>query len=110
MPTPWGRRRSLVLITFQPPAAEATWSTPAWLPELLHPLPWVWPRSALLVAQDDDLPAADVTLLAQLDVPKQVLPVSAKLPPLVTYRRKRTVYRTTPTGGVVVQEIEEEVG
>ncbi|MEZ4555469.1 MAG: hypothetical protein R2854_03280 [Caldilineaceae bacterium] len=107
-----GRRRSLVLITPQPPTAEATWSTPAWLPELLRIQAAGLAASALLVAQDADLPAADVTrtALAQLDVPAQVLPVSAKLPPLVTYRRKRTVYRTTPTGGVVVQEIEEEVG
>ena len=107
-----GRRRSLVLITPQPPTAEATWSTPAWLPELLRIQAAGLAASALLVAQDADLAAADVTrtALAQLDVPAQVLPVSAKLPPLVTYRRKRTVYRTTPTGGVVVQEIEEEVG
>ena len=107
-----GRRRSLVLITPQPPADAATWSTPAWLPELLRIQAAGLAASALLVAQDDDLPAADVTrtALAQLDVPAQVLPVSAKLPPLVTYRRKRTVYRSTPTGGVVVQEIEEEVG
>ncbi|MEZ4611517.1 MAG: hypothetical protein R2838_14995 [Caldilineaceae bacterium] len=59
-----GRRRSLVLITPQPPAAEATWSTPAWLPELLRIQAAGLAASALLVAQDDDLPAADVTRTA----------------------------------------------
>ena len=35
---------------------------------------------------------------------------TARLPPLLTYRRKRTVTVSTPTGGVIVREIEEEVG
>lgn len=107
-----GRRRSLIIITPQPPTDTSAEQAPSWLPGLLQIQAAGLSASTLLVAQDADRAAADVTrtTLAQLDVPTQVLPVSAKLPPLVTYRRKRTIYRSTPTGGVVVQEIEEEVG
>ena len=50
------------------------------------------------------------SLLSRLDVPAEILPVDSTLPPLLTYRRKRTVTVSTPTGGVIVREIEEEVG
>jgi uncharacterized protein (DUF58 family) len=107
-----GRRRSLIIITPQPPTDTTAEQAPSWLPGLLQIQAAGLRASTLLVSQDADRALADVarTTLAQLDVPTQVLSVSAQLPPLVTYRRKRTVYRSTPTGGVVVQEIEEEVG
>lgn len=50
------------------------------------------------------------SLLAGLDIPSQALPVGLKLPPALTYRRTRTVVRTTPTGGAIRYEVEEEVG
>jgi len=34
----------------------------------------------------------------------------AQLPPALTFRRTRRVIRSTPTGGVVTYEEEEEVG
>lgn len=49
-------------------------------------------------------------LLNRLDIPAEMLSVDVTLPPLLTYRRKRTVAISTPTGGVVMREIEEEVG
>jgi uncharacterized protein (DUF58 family) len=49
-------------------------------------------------------------LLNRLDVPAELLAVDTTLPPLLTYRRTRKDIVSTPTGGVVVREIEEEVG
>jgi len=48
--------------------------------------------------------------LAGLDISAQLLPVGVKLPPALTYRRTRRVVRTTPMGGVVTYDVEEEVG
>lgn len=106
-----GRRRSLLIITPQP-ATNPAHGDLAWVPELLQVQAAGLAAGALIVTQEQDEEAARATraLVAQLDVPAQVLPVTDKLPPLVTYRRKRTIYQSTPTGGVVVREIEEEVG
>jgi uncharacterized protein (DUF58 family) len=49
-------------------------------------------------------------VLARMDVPVQVLHAGAEMRPALTFRRTRTVVRTTPTGGVVTYEVEEEVG
>ncbi len=49
-------------------------------------------------------------LLNRLDVPAELLVVDSTLPPLLTYRRTRQDIVSTPTGGVIVREIEEEVG
>ena len=68
--------------------------------------------SVLLVSAPgaEEEAAARRRMLAQVNVPSQLLPVDAQLPPLITYRRTRTVVRSTPTGGVVTYEVEEEVG
>ncbi len=49
-------------------------------------------------------------LLLRHDIPLQSLPADAELPPVLTHRRTRTVLRTTPSGGVIARQIEEEVG
>ena len=70
--------------------------------------------SVVLVTLDepaDARAAASCTeLLARLDVPVTQLSGVTDLPTLLTYRRRRTVLRSTPTGGVIRREIEEEVG
>ena len=50
------------------------------------------------------------TLLTQLEIPTHILHTSHTLPSLLTHRRTRRVIRTTPTGGAIAVEIQEEVG
>jgi uncharacterized protein (DUF58 family) len=110
-----GHRRTLIVVT-----ADLTPATGAGAPGKAAPWPAELVRlraaglasSVLLVAGPEQDAAArqDRETLAQVDIPSQVLPVDAKLPPLITYRRTRTVVRSTPTGGVVTYEVEEEVG
>lgn len=49
-------------------------------------------------------------LLAGYEIGCQVIGVNQRLPSVLTFRRTRRVIRSTPTGGVVSYEIEEEVG
>jgi uncharacterized protein (DUF58 family) len=49
-------------------------------------------------------------LLAQQEFPVHFMQAGTPLRAALTYRRRRTVLRTTPTGGVVSYEVEEEVG
>lgn len=132
-----GRRRSLVAITPAHSLAEEGWSraaaiqaadevgqesragsgdesaaAPSWVAELLHLQRAGLAASVLLVARPEEVEAAHRArgLLAALDIAAQVLPVGAPLAPVLTYRRTRKVTRSTPTGGVVVYEVEEEVG
>ena len=49
-------------------------------------------------------------ILTRYEMPVQFLQAGTNLTPALTYRRTRTVLRTTPTGGVVAYEIEEDVG
>ena len=58
----------------------------------------------------DEIADAYRSLLAGFDIPVNLLSVDTPLPPLITYRRTRTELRSTPTGGVIVREVEEEVG
>jgi hypothetical protein len=60
---------------------------------------------------DDELAAIDlVRRLTTLDIPAQVLRTDMPLRAALTYRRKRKIIRTTPTGGAYTVEVEEEVG
>ena len=78
---------------------EATLSTS--LPPAIHP------DRAL----DGDASQAGLSeILTRYEIPVQFLQAGTKLTPALTYRRTRTVLRTTPTGGVVAYEIEEDVG
>lgn len=49
-------------------------------------------------------------ILARYEIPLRFLQAGTRLAPALTYRRTRTILRTTPSGGVVAHEIEEEVG
>ncbi len=101
-----------------------------WVAELLHLQAQGLASSVLLVAhgtadkpadgaQTDGAQTAEEmaeqpeqmrALLARHEIPTQVLWSGRPLEALLTYRRRRTVIRTTPTGGVVTYEVEEEVG
>lgn len=54
--------------------------------------------------------SGSLEILARYEIPVQFLQAGTRLAPAMTYRRRRTVLRTTPSGGVVAYEIEEDVG
>lgn len=58
----------------------------------------------------EDAQANLIDILARYEIPLRFLQAGTRLAPALTYRRTRTVLRTTPSGGVVAHEIEEEVG
>ncbi len=104
-----GRRRSLFVITAQVRDPE---QVQRWLAELIHFQTGGVFSSVLLVTTDDDSAAAEEVrgLLVEHGMGVQVLPVNTALRPVLTYRRRRVELRSTPTGGVVAVEVEEEVG
>jgi hypothetical protein len=106
-----------------PDAASLFWEQPSkeanWVGELLHLQASGLDSSVLLVEPgqpDGGMPATDGAaetlrgLLARHEIPAQVLEAGTPLRSLLTFRRTRKVIRTTPTGGVVTYEVEEEVG
>ncbi|NJN84514.1 MAG: DUF58 domain-containing protein [Caldilineaceae bacterium] len=125
-----GRRRTMVVIT--PQGATSAPNQPAvppanldeeWLAELVHLRAQGLDSSVILVAPAEaeageggsekrvDVAASPMqSRLAQQELPAQLFRVGAPLQTVLTFRRKRTVTRTTPSGGVVTYEVEEEVG
>jgi uncharacterized protein (DUF58 family) len=101
-----GRGHSLVLIT-----AQGGEEAHGWLAELLRLRRRGVESSVLLVIPADGQgdPGLAETL-ARYEIPLHLLPVDPSMQAALTYRRRRTVLRTTPTGGVVVMDVEEEVG
>lgn len=65
----------------------------------------------LVLAVDESAEIADDALrvLTNLDIPVTVIGALGELPGLLHFRRRKTVLRTTPTGGVVRYEVEEDV-
>jgi uncharacterized protein (DUF58 family) len=60
---------------------------------------------------DSEQPAGSLDdLFAQLGVRVMTLQAGEPMTSLFTFRRRRTILRSTPTGGVIRTEIEEEVG
>jgi uncharacterized protein (DUF58 family) len=102
-----GRRHTLMIVT--PSLGE---DAPRWIAELMRAGGQGLFSSVLAVAAPDAVPAADecMQLLARLDIPHQLLRTDVRLRTALTYRRRRKVIRTTPTGGAFTVEIEEEVG
>ncbi len=58
----------------------------------------------------DDSQSQLAEILTRYEIPVQFMAAGTALTPALTYRRTRTVLRTTPSGGVVAYEIEEDVG
>ncbi|MFZ1753498.1 MAG: hypothetical protein WAU10_07150, partial [Caldilineaceae bacterium] len=70
----------------------------------------VTPAAADAQEGEEQVEAVLGELLTRHEITAQFLQAGTPLRASLTYRRRRTVLRTTPTGGVVVQEVEEEVG
>jgi hypothetical protein len=84
-----------------------------WVAELVHLKSVGVDCSVLLVAAADADASAGAgiqALLARLDIRSSLMVAGAPLPALLTFRRRRRIVRTTPTGGVVSYEVDEEVG
>jgi len=89
---------------------------PDWLAELVH----VRSHSAgsvLLIVPEDATPDEQARhfaplqkMLAQNNIPVRLFNAGDPLPSVLTYRRTRKVIRTTPSGGAIAYEVEEEVG
>ena len=112
-----GRRSTLVVITAVPGAEEqgedAVGDGLDWIAELVHLRGLGVSSSVVLIAPaTDETKAAAVIqgMLARMDIPCTVMVAGATLPALLTFRRRRRIVRTTPTGGVVSYEVDEEVG
>lgn len=110
-----GRGRSIVVVTAQRDLS--------WMAELLHLQALGVESSVVWIdgGEAGDNEAGDneagrehhgrnvAETLAAYRIPVQVLHLGTPLQMLTTQRRMRKVIRTTPTGGAVVYEIEEEV-
>lgn len=103
----FGRRRSLVVV-----APVLSDGEPTWLSELLNLRGLELSASVLGIVPPggEALQPALQVKLARYEIPMQVLAVGSHLRPLLTFRRRRTELRSTPSGGVVRVEVEEEVG
>lgn len=125
----FGRGRTVVVIT--PDAGdgetrrEGDKEIGSWVTELVYLQGVGLASSVLLVETTPSTPSTQPTppqkngnqaaeaiqsLLARIDVPVQILQAGQPLRAALTFRRTRRVVRTTPSGGVVVYEVEEEVG
>jgi uncharacterized protein (DUF58 family) len=118
-----GRRSTLTVITpIGDTASGSPDETPGhkdanvdvdWVAELVH-LKGVGVYSSVILvgSTDADLHVVDATkaLLARMEIPCSVIMAGEPLSALLTFRRRRRVVRTTPTGGVVSYEVDEEVG
>ena len=104
-----GRRHTLIVIT---PSAAAEGGSVDWIPELVQVQRLGLTSSVLLVTMPEDEARCSETVrqLIPLDIPALVLRTDMLLRTALTYRRKRKVIRTTPTGGAYTIEVEEEVG
>ncbi|MDQ3249510.1 MAG: DUF58 domain-containing protein [Chloroflexota bacterium] len=105
-----GRRRTLIVIT---PHVSGLAGQQDWVAELVHLQSLGLASSVLLVTGVADKPETGEgyrSLLARYEIGLQTMPAGTRLPPALTFRRKRKVIRNTPTGGAVTYEVEEEVG
>jgi uncharacterized protein (DUF58 family) len=111
-----GRRGSLVVITpdIAAAAGDGRSAPRPWTAELLHLKAAGMESSTVLVvaASGEGRAGLEATqsLLARADIATTVIEAGSPLQSILTFRRKRKVLRSTPTGGVVTYEVEEEVG
>lgn len=109
-----GRRHTLIVVT--PPdmsdGEEGEQPVSDWVAELVQAQRVGLASSVLLVTQPEDEAQAmeGSRRLAGIDIPAQIVRTDMPLRAALTYRRKRKIIRTTPTGGAYTVEVEEEVG
>ena len=99
----------------RPPAAERRRRTARdgqWIAELVQAQRVGLASSVLFVTRAEEEAQCNrrCNQLVRLDIPAQVLRTDMPLRAALTYRRKRKVIRSTPTGGAFTVEVEEEVG
>lgn len=102
-----GRRHTLIVIT--PAMGE---EAPRWVAEVVRGQGQGLASSVIAMTTPADEAAAAETLrlLGRLDIPYQLMRTDIRLQAALTYRRRRKVIRSTPTGGAFTVEVEEEVG
>lgn len=112
-----GRRSTLTVITpvvaAREEAEENELKQLEWIAELVHLKGLGVDSSVVLIAAAESEPQigeAIQALLARMEIPSSLVVAGAPLAALLTFRRRRRVVRTTPTGGVVSYEVDEEVG
>ncbi len=109
-----GRRGTLTVVTAAASDDVGNGAGPeSWLAELVHLKHQGVESSVVFVQGEDGREQAAQATVAQVlrqDLPITVIQVGETFPALLTFRRRRSVVRTTPTGGVARYEIEEDVG
>jgi uncharacterized protein (DUF58 family) len=120
-----GRRGTLLVITpavdqAVEPQQNGARTGSDWLAELMHLKAGGQESSVVLVAlpemQENSTSGSGahlqetMALLARAEIPATVLTTGSRFQSVLTFRRRRKVIRSTPTGGVVTFEVEEEVG
>lgn len=105
-----GRRHTLIVITAD--TGDRSVAHDGWMPQLVQLSRQGIGGTVLLVTRPEDGVAADATALAleHIDIPVKIVPTDMPMRAALTYRRKRRVIRSTPTGGAYTVEVEEEVG
>lgn len=119
-----GRRGTVIVIT---PQLHSMAGPDDWTVELLHLQAMGVASSVLLVApaageradgssggnqngaSGEEVGAALNSVLARYDIPLQRWQAGERLPSALIFRRTRKVVRSTPTGGAVSYDVEEEV-
>ncbi len=101
------------VVTLAPQSGQAQlWTILAGLAPLVH-LQSSGINSSVVLVTDGGVEPQEApmrTLLAGYGIDVQQLSSHAQLPPALTFRRTRRVIRSTPTGGAISYEVEEEVG
>ncbi len=104
--TSLGKRSTVIVVTTAPNDA-----VPPWLAELLHLQGGGVNSSVLLVTEEEQRDTTALrALISRYGIDLQLLSTQQQLPPALTFRRTRRVIRSTPTGGAVSYDVEEEVG
>jgi len=82
-----------------------------WIAELIHGQSRLTGMVYLIEAAEGVESGASLrAVLTRFDIPVQTLRAATPLESALTYRRTRRVIRTTPAGGAITLEVEEEVG
>lgn len=100
-------RSTVVVVTPAPLGVDQA----AWVSEVVQLQASGVSASVVLVLAENEEPViADEVrrMLANVNIPVSVIGTLGDLPGLLHFRRRKTVLRTTPTGGVVRYEVEDE--
>jgi uncharacterized protein (DUF58 family) len=104
-----GSRSTLVLIT---PSLAYDQQVKAWVAQVVRASARGLGVSVLLVTADRTQVAAEAvrSQLLEYGISVELLSIDVSLPAMLTQRRRRKELRSTPSGGVVTVEVEDEIG